>query len=50
MGNLQVIEEEGSSLAGKFLVGDSETMGYRGVFLTNASVKILKVIKPRLPS
>lgn len=54
MGYLQVVEEE-EHIAGKFLLGNSETIGHRGclanglgVFLTNSRVKILKVIKPRL--
>lgn len=44
-------------MAGKFLLGNSETMGHRGylanrlgVFLTNVRVQILMVSKPGLPS
>lgn len=56
MGDLQVVEKSGLCEAGKFLPGNSETMGRGylanrpGVFLTRARVKSFKMIKPRLPS
>lgn len=31
MGHLQVVDEEGTYVAGTFLLGNSETVGHRGI-------------------
>lgn len=56
MCDLQVVEEKQNMHGKQILLDNSETMdmGYLanklGVLLANARVRILKVIKPRLPS